>query len=111
MQHARNVTNELFQQGSHFCTRDCVFPVRMNVNATLLCFAGEWDLPVHGLPGVDQRRPSAVQILPADHLQEPRLQQPLPLPPGHTQIQVHRLPEGSCSGTSVHVQMPTCAQK
>lgn len=105
------VTNDLFRQESQICAYVTVFAVRMDVIMTLSCFAGEWHLPVHGLPGVDQRRPSAVQILPANHLQEPRLQQPLPLPPGHTQIQVHRLPEGSCSRISVHVQTPTCTQK
>lgn len=56
---------------------------------------GERHLPVPGLPGDDQRRPSAVQVFAADHLQKPRLQQPRPLPPRHTQIQVHRLPEGT----------------
>lgn len=67
----------------------------MIINNDLFTVAGERHFPLHGLPGSDQRRPSAVQILPTDHLQKPRLQQPLPLPPRHTQVQVRRLPEGN----------------
>lgn len=75
-----------------------------NVETCLMIFppsfvvAGERNLPVHGLPGADQRRPPAVQILAAHHLQEPRLQQPHALPPRHAQVQVHRLPEGNGGG-------------
>lgn len=63
--------------------------------------SGQRDFSVYGLPGADQRCPAAVQVLPADHLQEPRLQQPLPLPSGHAQIKVHWLPEGNSLKTFV----------